>query len=542
MCLHDQHGTGDVQETASGHVEGQDFGPEPHRFVQYPAGLVSRPGIQVADDADLDVAGLVQKVGYATADADEDADRLAIAAASAPGPAQPPTQPLDLHCIEWLQRAGVAGDVGNDAIGDGTAKLKVLILVEPKGCQDGGICYMPLTREIDLVAMTVSDTDGGAPALNGGVWSTGNTANAPAASPSIEQNGGNLVSDLLATGGTFWVIGGFVLFGLLLSFTPCVFPMYPIMAGALARQGDKLSPARGFGLSLTYVVFLALAFGMVGAIAGWTGQNLQMALQSPITIGAIAALFVILSLSMFGAYELNLPSGWTTGIGKLTGGLGNSYGSMALLGFSSALIIGPCVTAPLAGALVYIAQTQDWVLGATALFALGIGKGIPLILLSTFGSGILPRAGAWMNGAKIVFGFAFLATAILVATPLMPMGLDLALWAALAIFAAVSLFGSARSSARGGLQIAGQAAALSVGLYGAILAIGAASGGIDPVSPLAHLTAGANPSQQAGLQFAEVDDEGGLETSLRSASSSSRSSSPSPRTSTTRARASACCR
>lgn len=372
-----------------------------------------------------------------------------------------------------------------------------------QGCQEGGICYMPLSKTIDPASLLVTD----GPSLADAFAATSPDAAiaAPVPAAAVGASTGNLVTDLLGDGGAPWVIGGFVLFGLLLSFTPCVFPMYPIVAGALARDGERLTARRGFGLSATYVVFLGLAFALVGAIAGWTGQNLQMALQSPITIGVIAALFVIIALSMFGLFELGLPSAWTTRIARATGASkGNSYPSMAVLGFSSALIIGPCVTAPLAGALVYIAQSQDWVLGATALFALGLGKGIPLILLSTFGVGILPRAGAWMVSAKTIFGFAFLATAILVATPLLPLGLDLALWSILALFASVYLLGLSKTAGREGMRLAGQSLALVTGVYGLILAVGAASGGTDPVRPLASFTVASGPAATANAKFTTV--------------------------------------
>ena len=379
-----------------------------------------------------------------------------------------------------------------------------------QGCQVDGICYRPETRLIDAVTLAVSDpyADGGAPMLQ---WAVEGAAAPPApptesAAPSstpptfaIAQEQG-LVPSLLERGGTMFVIASFLLFGLALAFTPCVFPMYPILAATLAREGDRLTPRRGFLLSAIYVVFLASAFALLGAVAGWSGQNLQMALQSPITAGVVAAVFAVLALSVFGLFELQLPIAWTNAIVARTGGGGGSKRSAAVLGFSSALIVGPCVTAPLAGALLYIGQSANVALGAAALFALGIGKGIPLIVLATMGGGALPRAGAWMENAKRLFGFGFLGSAIWMATPLMPVRLDLALWAALLIGVASFFFSAEWAGARVAARALG---AISL-IYAVILMVGAASGGTDPLKPLAAFTGGPAAASSA-LTFSDTN-------------------------------------
>lgn len=392
-----------------------------------------------------------------------------------------------------------------------------------QGCQVDGICYRPETRLIEAVTLAVSDPyadGGGAPMPQ---WAI-EDADAPPATPAendasfstrptfeiVQEQG--LVSSLLERGGAALVIGSFLLFGLALAFTPCVFPMYPILAATLAREGDKLTPRRGFLLSAIYVVFLATAFALLGAVAGWSGQNLQMALQSPVTAGVVAAVFAVLALSMFGLFELQLPRAWTNAIVARTGGGGGSKRSAAVLGFSSALIVGPCVTAPLAGALLYIGQSANIALGAAALFALGIGKGIPLIVLATLGGGALPRAGAWMENAKRLFGFGFLGSAIWMATPLMPVGLDLALWAALLIGIA-SFFFSAEWAAVNARVTARALGATSL-ICGVILMVGAASGGTDPLKPLAAFTGG--PATSSTLTFADTNSTRELQTSLDS--------------------------
>ncbi|HEV7435282.1 MAG TPA: protein-disulfide reductase DsbD, partial [Pseudorhizobium sp.] len=272
-----------------------------------------------------------------------------------------------------------------------------------QGCQDGGLCYPPTTVEVDPAALaSVSTTDLAAPqpALQSQAAFPLVSKAAPESADTAvirisDQSSNGVVGSLLDRGGVLLLVAGFLGLGVLLAFTPCVFPMYPILAATLSREGERLSAGRGFVLSSTYVLSLAAAFSLFGVIAAWWGQSFQIALQSPAATLVVAAIFVALALSSFGLFELQLPSFLTNRIARRRGP-GGSLASSAALGFSSALVIGPCVTAPLAGVLLYIAQTGDVVLGATALFALGVGKGIPLILLGTFGSGLLPRAGRWM--------------------------------------------------------------------------------------------------------------------------------------------------
>jgi thiol:disulfide interchange protein DsbD len=390
-----------------------------------------------------------------------------------------------------------------------------------QGCQEDGLCYAPQTRLVDPATLAVSDPSppDGYPAVTWETEAAATAADKAGARQAANPDGFNLAAEegliqsLLGEGGMPLVLAMFTFFGLLLAFTPCVFPMYPILAGALAREGDGLTARRGFVLSTVYVTALASAFAVLGAVAGWSGQNLQMVLQSPFTTGILAAVFVVLALSMFGLFELQLPTAWTSWVATRSGGMGGSKRSAALLGFSSVLIVGPCVTAPLAGALLYIAQTGNVALGAAALFGLGIGKGIPLIVLGTLGGKALPRAGAWMEGVKRVFGFSFLATAIWVATPLLPPRLDLILWAVLLISVASFAFAIKPS---GGTASAASRAIGSVALiYGAILIVGASSGATDPLKPLATLVSRSQPAPTAqALEFATVETAPGLRTKL----------------------------
>ena len=379
-----------------------------------------------------------------------------------------------------------------------------------QGCQEDGICYRPETRTIDPVTLAVSSQMGKA-FTNGSVFTAASTPAAESKAFALAPEKG-MIENLLDQGGSALVIAAFLALGVLLAFTPCVFPIYPIVAGTLAREGEKLTAKRGFVLSSTYVFSLALGFAAVGAIAGWSGQNLQMVLQSKWMALALAGIFTLLALSMFGLFQLQLPSSWVSVISAKTGQRTGSKRSAAILGFSSVLIVGPCVTAPLAGALLYIAQTANVALGASALFALGIGKGLPLIAFATLGAGTLPRAGAWMEAVKQVFGFGFLATAIFMAAPLLPSGVDMVLWALL-------LFGVASFAF---LKIPDRSVVVrTIGtaafVYGVILMLGVASGGRDPLQPLAALVNRDVNHNLAELRFAPVETVSALQEKLDAA-------------------------
>ncbi|CAD7032921.1 protein-disulfide reductase DsbD [Pseudorhizobium halotolerans] len=378
-----------------------------------------------------------------------------------------------------------------------SAPIAGSLKVTYQGCQDGGLCYPPKTVDIDTEGLASIWNSGtpepqAAPQSQAAFPLVSKAAPEPADSPGIrisDQSTDGVVGSLLNRGGVLFLIAGFLGLGMLLAFTPCVFPMYPILAANLSREGESLTAGRGFALSLTYVLALAAAFSLFGVVAAWWGQSFQIALQSTTATFVVAAIFVALALSSFGLFELQLPSFLTNRIARRRGP-GGSLASSAALGFSSALVIGPCVTAPLAGALLYIAQTGDVVLGATALFALGVGKGIPLILMGTFGSGLLPRAGQWMERVRQVFGFLFLATAVWLVDRLLPAGAGLLLWSVLAITFAVFVgaFDQIKPEAGGSARLA-KAAGMLAALYGVMLGIGGLSGATDPLKPLATIAA-----------------------------------------------------
>ncbi|MGE6784853.1 protein-disulfide reductase DsbD [Ensifer adhaerens] len=376
-----------------------------------------------------------------------------------------------------------------------------------QGCQDGGLCYPPTTRTIDTVAMTIGKPESGfafAPATDTRPPEGSDTGFSIAADSSETA-----VDRLMTGGGTALLLAGFLGFGLLLSFTPCVFPMYPIVAAMLTREGEWLTAGRGFMLASAYVLALASTFGFLGIAAAWSGQNLQIVLQSPLAIGVVAAMFVLLALSSFGLFHVKLPAA----IGKrLSGGRqrGGSVGAAALLGFSSAFLIGPCVTAPLAGALLYVARTGDIAVGALALFALGIGKGVPLIMMATVGGKALPRAGAWMESVRHVFGFVFLGTAIWLATPLVPERFLLLPWAVLALAFGVyaGAFDGLRPT-RGHGVLTRSAAVVSL-LWGSLLLAGFGLGASDPLTPLGPLKGSVGSGRTAAIQKSDFTKVGSV--------------------------------
>ena len=365
----------------------------------------------------------------------------------------------------------------------GAGKLQIRY----QGCAEQGICYPPVAKIVDLETLAISGVRlglGGEIAAERSVqgeqrtvWSS---ANAAAADPAEESATSYLV------GNPFLMAAGFLGFGLLLAFTPCVFPMIPILSAMLAGAGGQLSVGRGFVLSSAYVLAMAAAYGIVGLVAGWSGANLQAALQTPAALLSAATVFIALALSMFGFYEIALPSALAT---RLSGGRsGGSVLGAAVLGLGSALIVGPCVTPPLAAAMLFAVQSGEAAKGAVALFFLGLGMGLPLIAFGAFGARILPRSGSWMVSIRQGFGIVFLGVAAMLVSRLLTPPPALALWGALAIGTGVFLggFDAIRATSNWQRRL-GKAAGLTVSLYGAALVVGAAGGASDPSRPLAFI-------------------------------------------------------
>jgi thiol:disulfide interchange protein DsbD len=335
------------------------------------------------------------------------------------------------------------------------------IKVSYQGCADAGLCYPPQTRVIDL----------------GGKAAVAASAEAPdqALASSLQQR---------ALGWSLLVFFGL---GLLLAFTPCTLPMLPILAGMVVGSGA--TPRRGFALAGSYVICMALVYAAMGVIAALLGANLQAWLQNPWLLGTFAAIFVVLALPMFGFFELQLPVALRDRLEHASRSRsGGSLIGAGVLGALSGLLVGPCMTAPLAGALLYIAQSGNALHGGLILFSLGIGIGVPLLLLVTVGNRFLPKPGAWMNLLKGVFGFLFLATALLMLRPVLDASLWLGLCGALLLIAAFCAWKQSEGFGRVA-QLFG-ATSLLLGLWGSLLVIGAAGGSDDPYQPLQVYSAG----------------------------------------------------
>ncbi|HHQ4692716.1 TPA: protein-disulfide reductase DsbD [Aeromonas veronii] len=277
-------------------------------------------------------------------------------------------------------------------VGDGAT-----LRVRYQGCTDG-LCYPPTDKQIDVAPLVTATTA-----------STADTAQSVA--PVSQQN--QLAAALGHQG--FWLsIVAFFALGLGLAFTPCVFPMYPILTGIIAGAGHRLSTGRAFLLSLVYVQGMAVTYTLLGLVVASAGLKFQAALQHPYVLIGLSLMFVLLALSMFGLYTLQLPSSLQTRLYGLSNRQqGGSVAGVAIMGMISGLVCSPCTTAPLSGALIYVAQSGDLWLGGAALYALSLGMGLPLLLLGTSGGKLLPKAGAWMDVIKQLFGFALLAVPIL---------------------------------------------------------------------------------------------------------------------------------
>lgn len=381
-----------------------------------------------------------------------------------------------------------------------------------QGCKEAGICYPPQTHVIDAKASAqpLAEENSSSADREGAFQFGGDAA------LSLSDDEG-LVAGLSDRGGVAFVVLGFFGFGILLALTPCVFPMIPILAGMLAGQGETLTVRRGLALAATYVVAMASAFALLGVAAAWSGQNLQVAMQSPLAIGIVAGLFALLALSMFGLFELRMPQSVADRLGRIEGRRG-SFGGAAALGFTSALIVGPCVTAPLAGALLYIAKTGDLALGAAALFALGLGQGAPLLAVGLFGPRILPRSGAWMERAKQAFGVMFLGFAVWLAGRILPGPVTLVLWAGLFVGAGVFLGALDRlSGSDSPLRRVAASAGMVLLLIGGFQGAGAALGADDPLRPLGPLAAQSGALAEKGVILTSVATTQALDAGLTDA-------------------------
>jgi len=377
----------------------------------------------------------------------------------------------------------------------------VTLKASSQGCADIGVCYPPnpQTLQVSLAAMSA------APA-------------APAsASTAADEDESSQLAGLLKNAGFWLILTTFFGAGMLLALTPCVFPMYPILSGIIVGHGHKITKWRAFILSMAYVLGMAAAYAAAGVAAGLSGSMLSAALQNAWVLGGFAMVFVILSLSMFGFYELQLPAFLQSKLSEESGHLkGGSLHGVAAMGALSALIVGPCVAAPLAGALLYIAQTRDAALGGAALFAMALGKGVPLVLVGVSTRSLLPHTGPWMESVKKAFGVMLLALAIWLVSPVLPAWAHLGAWGALAIGTAIFLRAldplppHARNAARFWKGVG-----MVLLLAGATQIVGALGGSRDPLQPLGFLRSAGTANEH--VAFERVKTVAELETRLAAA-------------------------
>lgn len=358
-----------------------------------------------------------------------------------------------------------------------------------QGCSDAGFCYPPEQRNIQLTInqqLAVTSATFIQPII-----ALKHTATIQASTKDLAHNHNDIASIFTAHYWPFILLTFFGL-GLLLTFTPCVLPMIPVLSGIIVGHKKALSTQKAFTLSLSYVLGMAGTYALVGIVVALLGKNLQVVMQSPIVIGALAFIFVLLALSMFGWYELKLPLSLQTKLAGITREQSRGHHLNAvIMGCLSTLVLSPCVTPPLVGVLGYIAETGNLLLGGAALFSLGLGMGAPLLLIGTSAGKYLPKAGYWMNAVKSFFGFLLLAVAIYLLNRIIPTQLSMVLWAVLFIISGV--YAGAFTNGATHREKIHQSLGVILLTYGIVLFVGASMGNDNPLQPLATKVYGASP-------------------------------------------------
>ena len=383
-------------------------------------------------------------------------------------------------------------------------QIPLVLNVGFQGCSEKGLCYPPVTRQfpITLAPFSTAGSQSQSAAEAGSPQ--------PAAGSIRQPSEDRQIAGLLRTGNFWLVMASFLGFGLLLSFTPCVLPMIPILSALIAGQGSKVTRLRGFTLSAMYVLGMAIAYAIAGILAGLSGTLLSAALQNPWVLGAFAGVFVLLALSMFGFYELQLPTSWQTGAtdtsNRLTGG---TLAGVFAMGALSAVIVGPCVAAPLAGALLYVSQSRDVLLGGAALFMMALGMGLPLLIIGASAGALLPKAGAWMQVVKNFFGVLLLGAAVWMISPLIPVIAQMLCWSVLMIMSGIYLHAiDPLPPAASGFRKLSKGVGVIALLMGIALLVGGLSGGRDLFQPLSGLRtrAGGEEGQTPFVRVASVTE------------------------------------
>ena len=375
----------------------------------------------------------------------------------------------------------------------------VTLLAHYQGCADRGVCYPPMSQKIDLEMPATP-------------------INEALVTPALSEQ--DQIVTALKQDSLAMTLLSFFGFGLLLSLTPCIFPMIPILSGIIVGHGNHITTTRAFLLSLSYVIASAFTYTAFGILAALFGGNLQTTFQQPWIIGLFSSIFILLSLSMFGFYELEIPNALKTKLhnSSIRHRDGSLWGA-AIMGALSSLIVGPCVAAPLAGALIYIGQTGNAVLGGSALFAMGLGMGVPLLLLGASAGKLLPKAGTWLYATKAVFGVIMLAVAVWMLSRILPPTIIILLWAMLLILPAIYLKAiDPLPEQCSGWHKLWKGIGLMMLAYGLLLLIGFSMGNNNPLKPLQGLGVNNVQAAEPGLVFKRVASIAALETEIQQAS------------------------
>jgi thiol:disulfide interchange protein DsbD len=412
--------------------------------------------------------------------------------------------------------------------------VKVTLVAGFQGCAEAGICYPPQTRRIALelppaeqpvgYALRTLQTGTPAPTSNADVVVPPTDPPIDPLEPLEPPAEQDRIAAVLAGGNLPAVIGLFFGFGLLLAFTPCIFPMIPILSGIIAGHGTQITTRRAFILSLVYVLAMASTYTVTGVLAGLFGANLQAVFQNPWIIAVFALVFVLLALAMFGFFHLQLPAGLHHRLALLSHRQrGGTLLGVAVMGVLSALIVGPCVAPPLFGTLIYISQTGDAVLGGLALFALSLGIGTPLIAIGTSAGKLLPRAGAWMGAVNAFFGVILLGVAILLLERILPTAVAMVLWGLLLIGSAVYLGALTHLPAEAsGWSKLWKGLGVCLLIYGGLMLVGAAAGSKDSLQPLRGIQIGGGADAGGHLNFQRIKTVADLDRELAAARAAGR--------------------
>jgi thiol:disulfide interchange protein DsbD len=395
------------------------------------------------------------------------------------------------------------------------AKGPFELAVTSQGCADQGICYPPMEKTYRVKGDALQAA-GAAPAAVG----------PDAGSSWFERaTSADYAQSMLEGGGFFAVVGMYFLAGMVLSLLPCSYPMIPILSAIIVGEGARVTRSRGFALSVSYVIGMALVYTVLGIVAALIGQSLGAWLQNPWVLGAFGLLLAAFAVALISGVDIKLPERWQSGVNEASQKRsGGKFAAVAVMGALSALVVGACMTAPLFAVLAFIAHTGNAVLGGAALFAMGIGLGVPLLIIGLGAGSILPRAGAWMDGVKVFFGVVLLAAALWIVWPVIggvAQMLLAALWLLIAA-ASLGLFSSGASPAVGVWKRLGRGLAAAFAIWAATLLVGLAAGSTDPLRPLAVFasrgasSAAAN-AQAEGPTFAPVRSSAELDSAVKAA-------------------------